>query len=692
MPLPSPSLKSSSTKTSDLNKFSRDQPNLEGSTSNSAQFREDDIVEAGVPQEVHYPKMNSQEFWCGSGGESSYRIGMLALQSMLVLNHPPMKLQQLIRIGRRQWFKKWMLFWRMELGNSQSYRPLGKRALFTRWIFKAKDDIHGNLQRRKARLVVRWYEQREGIDYEETFLHPYNSNASGSRCSSQVATLSHGRHHNFLEWRVQGGRLHHSTSRIFWTRFWFSEHLVCKLKKALYGLKRTPKTWYNKIDSYLKEKGFCKGEGDYNLYVVKNKGNNVLLVLYVADLLFERSQVNWLVQIAARAKFEMSELENEDVTLYLRRSVCRWGRGSLCPNVAIHAISLSASTCLNVKLLQHPWWNGLGLNQTSEKRRLTQFSMKKLLENLSTWHMPIPTSRTVSESWAVSCQNLNSHIFKLAKEFSGTIHAPGIIGFSFEIMKFNPQYFRALWINDWGGEFSSGRITTSLVFRLGSSPVSWFSQETSLRFNVLLRSWIQVHRKYMQILAKDMDIEDIKPTTIFCDNQASIFMAKNIDHQHALEALCNSLLLLLTECWMWGCEATLHSNKISDIFTKTLGKPLFQKFRTGLNIMRISEVCRKSPLSWPLYFLFLATVIKRNSTQAYPKCTNIQCSWLTTAPTRGTRPSNFPAKRRIIVRQSTRKSVNLFEAREGVRIYVLRVYLSNRSPAGCRCQSGGTYK
>ena len=127
-----------------------------------------------------------------------------------------------------------------------------------------------------------------------------------------------------------------------------------------------------------------------------------------------------------------------------RRSVCRWGRGSLCPNVAIHAKSLSASTCLNVKLLQHPWWNGLGLNQTSEKRSLTQFSIEKLLENLSTWHTPIPTSRIVSESCADSCQNLNSHILKLAKEFSGTMQAPGIMGFSFEIM--NPQYFRALWI------------------------------------------------------------------------------------------------------------------------------------------------------------------------------------------------------------------------------------------------------
>jgi hypothetical protein len=58
VPLPSPSLESGSSKTSDLNKFSRDEPNLEGSTSNSAQFREEDIVEVGVPQELHDPKIH----------------------------------------------------------------------------------------------------------------------------------------------------------------------------------------------------------------------------------------------------------------------------------------------------------------------------------------------------------------------------------------------------------------------------------------------------------------------------------------------------------------------------------------------------------------------------------------------------------------------------------------------------------
>ena len=47
--------------------------------------------------------------------------------------------------------------------------PPGKRALSMKWVFKAKHDIDGNLQRNKARLVVRGYEQRERTDYEEAF-------------------------------------------------------------------------------------------------------------------------------------------------------------------------------------------------------------------------------------------------------------------------------------------------------------------------------------------------------------------------------------------------------------------------------------------------------------------------------------------------------------------------------------------
>ena len=40
---------------------------------------------------------------------------------------------------------------------------------------------------------------------------------------------------------------------------------VCKLKKALYDLKKVPRTWYSRIDSFLIILGFTKSKVDTNL-------------------------------------------------------------------------------------------------------------------------------------------------------------------------------------------------------------------------------------------------------------------------------------------------------------------------------------------------------------------------------------------------------------------------------------------
>ena len=46
------------------------------------------------------------------------------------------------------------------------------------------------------------------------------------------------------------------------------ESHVCRLKKALYGLKEAPRAWYSRIDSYLLSMGFQKSEADLNLYFI----------------------------------------------------------------------------------------------------------------------------------------------------------------------------------------------------------------------------------------------------------------------------------------------------------------------------------------------------------------------------------------------------------------------------------------
>jgi hypothetical protein len=47
--------------------------------------------------------------------------------------------------------------------------PPGKKAITAKWVFKKKLGINGGPSRCKARLVARGFEQRYGIDFEETF-------------------------------------------------------------------------------------------------------------------------------------------------------------------------------------------------------------------------------------------------------------------------------------------------------------------------------------------------------------------------------------------------------------------------------------------------------------------------------------------------------------------------------------------
>src|SRR5580765_4528437 len=48
-------------------------------------------------------------------------------------------------------------------------KPVNKNVIGCKWVYKAKTDAQGHVQRYKARLVAQGYTQEYGVDYEEVF-------------------------------------------------------------------------------------------------------------------------------------------------------------------------------------------------------------------------------------------------------------------------------------------------------------------------------------------------------------------------------------------------------------------------------------------------------------------------------------------------------------------------------------------
>nr|GEW15343.1 uncharacterized mitochondrial protein AtMg00810-like [Tanacetum cinerariifolium] len=61
---------------------------------------------------------------------------------------------------------------------------------------------------------------------------------------------------------------------------------VYKVVKALYGLHQAPRAWYETLATYLLENGFQRGTIDQTLFIKKQKGDILLVQIYVDDIIF----------------------------------------------------------------------------------------------------------------------------------------------------------------------------------------------------------------------------------------------------------------------------------------------------------------------------------------------------------------------------------------------------------------------
>jgi hypothetical protein len=115
-----------------------------------------------------------------------------------------------------------------------------------------------------------------------------------------------------------------------------NEDSLYMLKKALYGLKHAPNTWYSRLDGYLHQEGFKKN-ADNNLYINVTQDNILLIEFYVDDIIFG-SDDDTLSQKFAKDmqnEFEMSLLG--ELSFFLGLQICQRNQGIFFLKLSISA-------------------------------------------------------------------------------------------------------------------------------------------------------------------------------------------------------------------------------------------------------------------------------------------------------------------------------------------------------------------
>jgi transposase InsO family protein len=160
--------------------------------------------------------------------------------------------------------------------------PEGYKKVGCQWVFNTKRDSKGNIERHKARLVAKGFTQKGGIDYRETF-SPVSKKDSLRIIMALVAHYDLELHQMDVKTAFLNGSLEEDIYMDQPEGFSIKgkEHLACKLKKSIYGLKQASRQWYLKFHNTITSFGFKENTVDRCIYLKVSGSKFIFLILYV---------------------------------------------------------------------------------------------------------------------------------------------------------------------------------------------------------------------------------------------------------------------------------------------------------------------------------------------------------------------------------------------------------------------------
>lgn len=465
-----------------------------------------------------------------------------------------------------------------------------------KWIFKIKKDKR-NVNQYKARLVAKGFTQRYGIDYTETF-SPVVRNSTIRMLLALSVELDLEISHLDVSTAFLNGELKETIYMEQPEGFVVKgkEDKVCLLKRAVYGLKQSSRTWNEKVNDTLLSLDFIRSKTEPCVYF-RNKNKNIFIIaIYVDDFLLFSNDKEEEAHIKGElmSTFKMKDLGDAQQVLGMR--IRRKKNELLLDQTQYIDKILERFNMSDAKPCATPAEPGISLLKANKED--DSYPYRELTGCLM--YLAMTCRPDIGHIASVLSQYNNCYTDEHWKASKRVLrYLKGTKNLCLCYSKGNTNligYVDA----DWANDKQDRRSYTGLVFKLGGSTITWESRKqqtvalSSTEAEYLALSDGAKEGKYIKALLLEL-IGKNEPVVIYNDNQSAQKLSENhilnkrtkhidIRYHFVREAVEEGSILL---------RYLPTEDMIADIMTKSLSGPKHTKYLTLLGLKYEDAGCIK---------------------------------------------------------------------------------------------------
>lgn len=481
-------------------------------------------------------------------------------------------------------------------------KPQDRKVLTGRWVFKRKLGPDGSVAKHKARFVVRGFTQIYGLDFDETYASVVKA-PSYRLLFALAARYGWKCHQMDVKTAFLNGDLEHEIYVYSPEGFPEQKGQVLKLKKSLYGLKQSPRQWYNKLSSFLLEHGWKVSRHDASIFFKPG----IFVSVYVDDMKILGAHDEEIIATKnlLHSRFEMTDLG--PCSYYLGMHVIQGQDGSFHLHQAGYVQQILERFDLqDIHPRQTPMRTDTKLTKNEGSPAPLLFQREYQQKVGSLLYATCITRLDIAHAVGVVsryCSNPTKEHMAAVDDIFAYLKGTPNLG---PIYKRDASNLHAYVDADHGGCKDTYRSTTGYTLMLSDAPIAWASKrQTTVAMSTCEAEYVAGYKAaqeltWMQGLIDELGVPGIQTmhTPLFIDNNSTLSLTRNPEHHDRTKhiALKYHYLREVTIAGKVDTQRVASKDNVADVLTKPLPRETFQTLtrKMGLKEASCKDSCKDS--------------------------------------------------------------------------------------------------